>query len=65
MTSGELETEDVSGVVESVKMGEDRGMEIQGREIPTELLGGRGSMHDIGIMDVVGEDVIGKVSGIT
>lgn len=65
VTSDGFETGDVVGVVEPLNIGEDRWIEIRGREIPTELVGGRGGMNDIEIMDVVGEDVIVKVGGVT
>lgn len=55
-SSGGLETDDVVGGLESVKIVEVKGMGICGRETPKEIFGGSEGMEEIGIVFVIGED---------
>lgn len=63
-TSGGIETDDVVETVESVKMGEERGIHTWGSNVLIELVGGRGWIDVIRIMEVIGEVVIYDVGGV-
>ncbi|CAI9289663.1 unnamed protein product [Lactuca saligna] len=45
-SSGEVETVDVVGMVESVKIGEEIGIETRGRDVSTELICDKESLFE-------------------